>query len=148
MLKPHTVNKGWQNLSATQEKSKHRIRKDAKKMLCPWDGCISTKERINTVLCVCQKERVQDSIIFQTRHQLRTPWMLWTLRFFPNGSSSLGRLCDMQIRLGNFQQQVLDVLPQQNHISKNKFTKTMLYLSSKEKSRSQKIRDLSTENLL
>ena len=30
------------------------------------------------------------------------------LPFFPNGSSSLGKLCDMQIRLGNFQQQVLD----------------------------------------
>ena len=31
------------------------------------------------------------------------------LKFFPNGSSSLGKLCDMQIRFGNFQQQVLDV---------------------------------------
>ena len=72
------------------------------------------------------------------------------LTFFPNGSSSLGKLCDMQIRLGNFQQQVLDVerFNSSDYKSKNKFTKTRLYLLSKEKSRSQKIRDLCTENLL
>ena len=33
------------------------------------------------------------------------------LTFFPNGSSFLGKLRDMQIRLGSFQQQVLDVEP-------------------------------------
>ena len=31
------------------------------------------------------------------------------LTFFRNGYSSLGKLCDMQIRLGNFQQQVMDI---------------------------------------
>ena len=72
------------------------------------------------------------------------------LTFFPNGSSSLGKLCDMRIRLGSFQQQVLDVerFTLSDYISENKFTKTRLYLLSKEKPRSQKIRDLCTENLL
>ena len=72
------------------------------------------------------------------------------LTFFQNGSSSLGKLCDMRIRLGNFQQQVLDVerFTLSDYISQNKFTKARLYLLSKEKSRSQKIRDLCTENLL
>ena len=56
----------------------------------------------------------------------------------------------MRIRHGNFQQQVLDVerFTLSDYISKNKFTKTRLYLLSKEKPRSQKIRDLCTENLL
>ena len=72
------------------------------------------------------------------------------LPFFPNGSSSLGKLCDMQIRLSNFQQQVVDGerFNLSDYISENKFTKTRLYLLSKETSHSQKIRDLSTENLL
>ena len=47
------------------------------------------------------------------------------LPFFPNGSSFLGKLCDMQIRLGNFQQQMLDGerfnLP--DYISENKHRK-------------------------
>ena len=66
------------------------------------------------------------------------------LTFFPNGSSSLGKLCDMRIRLGSFQQQVLDVerFTLSDYISENKFTKTRLYLLSKEKSCSQKITDL------
>ena len=56
----------------------------------------------------------------------------------------------MQIRLGNFQQQVLDGerFNLSDYISKNKFTKTRQYLLSEETSHSQKIRDLSTENLL
>ena len=72
------------------------------------------------------------------------------LTFFPNGSSSPGKLCDMRIRLDSFQQQVLDVerFTLSDYISENKFTKTRLYLLSKEKPRSQKIRDLCTENLL
>ena len=72
------------------------------------------------------------------------------LTFLPNGSSSLGKLCDMRIRLGKFQQQMLDVerLTSSDYISENKFTKTTMYFLSKEKSCSQKIRDLCTENLL
>ena len=72
------------------------------------------------------------------------------LKFFPDGSSSLGKLCDMRIRFGSFQQQVLDVerFTLSDYISKNKFTKTRLYLLSKEKPRSQKIRDSCTESLL
>ena len=72
------------------------------------------------------------------------------LIFFPNGSSSLGKLCDMRIRLGNFQQQMLDVerFTSSDYISENKFTKTRMYFLSKEKYCSQKIRDLCTENLL
>ena len=43
------------------------------------------------------------------------------LTFFPNGSSSLGKLCDMRIRPGNFQQKVLDVerFKLSDYISKN-----------------------------
>ena len=43
------------------------------------------------------------------------------LTFFPNGSSSLGKLCDMRIRLCNFQQKVLDVerFKSSDYISKN-----------------------------
>ena len=70
------------------------------------------------------------------------------LTYFPNGSSSRGNLCDMGIRLGNFQQ-VLDVerFTSANYISKNKFTKTRFSLS-KEKLCLQEIRDLCPKFLL
>ena len=65
------------------------------------------------------------------------------ITFFSSWSSSLGKLRDMRIRLDNFQRQVLDVEPFtiSGYISENKFTKTRLYLLSKEKRRSQKIRE-------
>ena len=57
----------------------------------------------------------------------------------------------MRMRFGNFQQQVLDIerFNVSDYISKNKFTKTSLYLlSKKKKTRPQKIRDLCKANLL
>ena len=52
------------------------------------------------------------------------------LTYFLNGSSSLGNLRDMGIRIGSFQQ-VLDVerFTSANYISKKKFTKTRFLLS-------------------
>ena len=57
------------------------------------------------------------------------------LPFFPIGSSSLGKLSDMQIRLGNLQEQVLDgeQFNLSDYISENKFTKTRLYLLSRKR---------------
>ena len=66
------------------------------------------------------------------------------LTFFPNESSSLGKLCDMRIRLGNFQQQVLDV----ERFTLSDYIRDKVVFAIKGKVSLTKIRDLCTENLL